>query len=524
MLCPNCGTENRERAKFCDECGFPLGGAIARVASTLELGDEASSEETRVIEALHAAEQKPVETADGVVSEPAGGQLLDDDAMGGQQAAGSGVVPAVEAEAALMAADATEPVSFPPMGESGHTEHEFMQGAPGEDAVRGLGSPEELQDDALKWVEAPVEAQPAAIDASLWVEPEMASSNTMRIRPQAGEWPIDSTLQMPPVQGDNAASRDYLQSEVITQRRGGKGVIVAVLLVLVAAAAIVAGSYAAGLWGGKPIPDVKGMTENDARELLERDGFAVRAMSVKSDEIEGLVLLMDPDAGTRADGDSEVVIHVASARLVPEVVGLGLEEATAALADAGYSQISVTYQKDDGDEGVVLGVSPEQGARAKSSMEITLVVSEAFRVPDISGMGIDEAREAIEAEGLSAQVVYVENYDYEAGTLMGTEPETGAKVSGGDLVTIQIARNRALELEELTESLLAPGSTITLDGFTYDIVSLRSVRYEGDNTVAFTATARPKITFFGETFTTSSTQQIEGEVSWSDDDTVLGIY
>ena len=32
MRCPNCENENRDQAKFCDECGFPLTGAIARAA------------------------------------------------------------------------------------------------------------------------------------------------------------------------------------------------------------------------------------------------------------------------------------------------------------------------------------------------------------------------------------------------------------------------------------------------------------------------------------------------------------
>ncbi|WP_241675531.1 zinc-ribbon domain-containing protein, partial [Gordonibacter urolithinfaciens] len=33
MICPNCRSENKEGAKFCNECGFPLTGRMAAVAA-----------------------------------------------------------------------------------------------------------------------------------------------------------------------------------------------------------------------------------------------------------------------------------------------------------------------------------------------------------------------------------------------------------------------------------------------------------------------------------------------------------
>ncbi len=40
MICPNCQSENREGAKFCDQCGFPLSGTIARVAAAITTDDK----------------------------------------------------------------------------------------------------------------------------------------------------------------------------------------------------------------------------------------------------------------------------------------------------------------------------------------------------------------------------------------------------------------------------------------------------------------------------------------------------
>ena len=56
MKCPNCETENRESAKFCDECGFPLLGL------ELDFKDEPMPEPDEgkaEVEAEQAEEEKP---------------------------------------------------------------------------------------------------------------------------------------------------------------------------------------------------------------------------------------------------------------------------------------------------------------------------------------------------------------------------------------------------------------------------------------------------------------------------------
>ena len=57
MRCPNCENENRDQAKFCDECGFPLTGAIARAAieSLPDEQDEVLVETEEAVEELSIA-------------------------------------------------------------------------------------------------------------------------------------------------------------------------------------------------------------------------------------------------------------------------------------------------------------------------------------------------------------------------------------------------------------------------------------------------------------------------------------
>ena len=75
MICPNCNNENREGAKFCDACGFPL----SQLTNKLDLpsleekasrGESASSDEQSV--SVH----EPVELPDSDIETP----IADDNA------------------------------------------------------------------------------------------------------------------------------------------------------------------------------------------------------------------------------------------------------------------------------------------------------------------------------------------------------------------------------------------------------------------------------------------------------------
>ena len=556
MRCPNCEAVNRDSAKFCDECGFPLTGALAERARAVSLsGEVAIVEDFPVEETVESAPQ----TEEAPVSDEAA-QVAEE-----QEEAEE----AQETEESLKSEEPEEPEGLETPEESEkpeeHEEHEeAVAGEPekekGFDADREfydldktlelplpLGSADrekapappvvpviDLSDDKpdpngtvlLKATRSP-EPQEPKVDVTIETETGAVAHFAPIVKDVPEDmWSADITMSMPRVEQDEpVVNRDYLASATKSKkkRNGGK-IALTILLVAVVIAGVVFATYQAGIWGGKVVPSVIGMTESDAKSVLVEQGFQVKTFQVKSDDTEGLVLLMDPNENSRAAEGSEIVIHVATARLIPDIAGRPLEEAQAALAEAGYSNVRIEMQRSDDEPNTVIGVAPEPGSRALSSSEVVLTVTEPFRVPDISGMSLDEARQAITDAGLTSQAVYVDTKQYEEGTLTGTEPQAGTVVHEGDLVTIGIARSRGSELEELTQSLLAPGNEVSIGGVDYDIVSLKSVYYEGDNTVAFSATARPKISFFGETLYTSGTQSIQGEVVWSEGNKVIGIY
>ena len=475
MQCPNCGTDNRDGAKFCDECGFPIGGDAARAAFT------------------------PAKAGMGGQGKdaPEGDDAPDAD----ENAPDVGERPARAGRPDTSAPDLTAVLDSLEDDSSGHgaagETQVIEQGAQSSDVTRAFD-----EDDFAGFSKTP--------DDGFSFDSPLSSHD-------AG-----FTMKMPRVEGEQPEqSHDFMASSTVPKKSHAKAIGIAVAVVVVALAAVAA-AYFMGLWGGKVIPDVAGMTETDARAILEESGFTVRATQVKSDDTEGLVLIMDPAAGTRAPESSEVVIHVASARLVPDIVGKTSAEAAALLAEAGYDNVTFEKVRHDGDEDVVLSVEPAAGERAKSYSEVKVSVSEPFKVPDISGMSWDEAIAAIEEAGLEYQVVYVNTEYYAEGSIINTTPEAGAVVSEGAYVSINIAQSRATVLTSLTQNLLVPGSTVNVNGYDFTIDALNSVSYLGNDTVAFSFTGRPYVSLLGEVIHASS-QTVNGQVVWSPSNEVVSI-
>lgn len=214
----------------------------------------------------------------------------------------------------------------------------------------------------------------------------------------------------------------------------------AALLVLVLLAAAGFGAYCTyeqELWGGKTVPNVVGMTQEDATRTLEELGFAVSVDAVASDENLGQVLGCDPVPGTRADPSEGATISVASERVIPRVVGLSEEAAREALISAGAQSIQVDSQGSSQPAGTVLSVSPEEGQPFVSGEQVTLVVARAFTVPDVLGMSLQDAQATLSEGGFSSSVTYVESTDA-PDTVTDTSPSVGSEVAEGATIELMV--------------------------------------------------------------------------------------
>lgn len=217
------------------------------------------------------------------------------------------------------------------------------------------------------------------------------------------------------------------------------GLITAVV-VFVAALGLLVGfiTWRMELWGGVTVPDVVGEPVADATTALEDAGFSVQTEDVVSDDAMGKVISQDPTGSRRVDAGTPVRISVGVERTVPDVEGMALDEARQALADKSIDRLRLEYQNSNEDEGTVISVSPAAGSVVAKDDLVTLVIAQPYTVPDVVGLSQEDAEEAVERAGLTPESSYVAS-DKEAGTVVSSDPSGGASLKEGEKVKLYVS-------------------------------------------------------------------------------------
>lgn len=622
MICPSCHTENRDGAKFCDECGAKLPRAAfeqiegAEPAQALSIIDNEERTEDEAVPDMHEGDAENAEAADGgqdgddVDSEAV--VQFDDASTSGEDAENAGDMACSNEEAAAGDADDDDSSDIAMQDDSQPQQDvtESSQEAEEDAANQFEGSHGDANDVAHQRTHVldlpdirnlafesektqtlgPKPASPAI--KSGW-EPDLSGFDEFLVYPgyvpPKAAWHSGDTMQMPRItDADLSQQKDFIapdpnkkkrdrkkkkaekakacesqqhnqenskqtlpaaalpekeqpkhaekeatpvapdmKPESKSKRLPGSKIAAIVALVVVLAAGVAGGvTYQMELWGGKIVPDVTGMTQADATYMLQNKGFAVRSTTVPSDSTEGLVLLMDPGAGARQQEGAEVVIHVSTSRTVPKVVGSSQDSALKALSDNGFENVDVQLERSDEPEGTVLSVSPEEGEKAKASTGITLKVAQAYTVPDVSGMSYNQAVQAIKDAGLSSTAVYVYSETASEGAIMDVEPAAGSKVPSDTVVVISLAKSRATELTAAARSYLTSTTLTASDGSSFTVSSVDSVSYQGNDTVAFTASgkASKSVSVLGQTISVAgNSKQVSGTITFDSSNNVASV-
>ncbi|WP_455521859.1 PASTA domain-containing protein [Senegalimassilia anaerobia] len=628
MICPSCHTENRDGAKFCDECGAKLPRAAfeqiegAEPAQALNIIDDEELTEDEAVPDMHEADAENAEAADGGQDGEdvdSGAVVQLDDALASDEDADDASDMACSNEETVgedaIDADSSD-IAVQDDPQSRHDVAESSQEAEQDAANQFDGSHGDADDVAHQRTHVldlpdirnlafesektqtlgPKPASPAI--KSGW-EPDLSGFDEFLVYPgyvpPKAAWHSGDTMQMPRItDADLSQQKDFIapdpnkkkrdrkkkkaekakacesqqhnqedsketqppaakpekehpkhaekeakpvvsetkskddkKPESKSKRLPGSKIAAIVALVVVLAAGVAGGvTYQMELWGGKVVPDVTGMTQADATYMLQNKGFTVRSTTVPSDSTEGLVLLMDPGAGARQQEGAEVVIHVSTSRTVPKVVGSSQDSALKALSDNGFENVDVQFERSDESEGTVLSVSPEEGEKAKASTGITLKVAQAYTVPDVSGMSYNQAVQAIKDAGLSSTAVYVYSETASEGAIMGVEPAAGSKVPSDTVVVVSLAKSRASELTAAARSYLTSTTLTASDGSSFTVSSVDSVSYQGNDTVAFTASgkASKSVSVLGQTISVAgNSKQVSGTITFDSSNNVASV-
>lgn len=221
------------------------------------------------------------------------------------------------------------------------------------------------------------------------------------------------------------ASRKARDKEQRSTRSRKRLIIGCAVAGVLAVAMLVAGTYVLEIWGGRSIPNVKGLSQTNAEQQLAERGFKAKIETAPSDTVQGHVIEVKPGPGTRANPGSEITIVIGQGRHIPQVVGMQREQARAALREAGAENIRFETRSDLGGQDLVLEVRPPADATFISSEEVVVVVSQLPSVPNVIGKSQEEAISELDHEGLPYTITYERSDVSHRLTVLRTSPQPG---------------------------------------------------------------------------------------------------
>lgn len=128
------------------------------------------------------------------------------------------------------------------------------------------------------------------------------------------------------------------------------------------------------------VPDVSGLTSEEAVTLINKNGFSVEQKQIFNDEIPfNTVIRVSPESGTEMEISNIVILYVSKgaqtdARIVPDVVGKTKEVAVKMLEDAGF-KVSVEEKDSKEPKDTVISQNLQADTLASPDEKVIIYVS-----------------------------------------------------------------------------------------------------------------------------------------------------
>jgi len=212
------------------------------------------------------------------------------------------------------------------------------------------------------------------------------------------------------------------------------------------------------------LPDVVGMNFDEAKKLLEKQGFKV----IKDKEIyssqdsAGTVLFQNPVANSTVKRGRRVYLTVSLGEKnvqVPKLVGGSVRDAEFKLRQVGLNLGEVRYEFSSYyPKGVVAEQSVLGGDSLRLGSKVDIVVSlgelpSHFVVPNLIGKSLDEAKKALSKAGLRlGKVEYEVQNDLLPDTVIRQSIPAGKEVNMGRVVNIVVSKVEVESQEDLSGS------------------------------------------------------------------------
>ncbi|MCQ2551043.1 MAG: Stk1 family PASTA domain-containing Ser/Thr kinase [Clostridia bacterium] len=197
-----------------------------------------------------------------------------------------------------------------------------------------------------------------------------------------------------------------------------------------------------------PVPDLKGMTIEQATDILEKYDLEIKEgqPTVSADVNKDLVCMQDPVAKSKVKRGTVVTVKLSTGKkqgVVPNLIGSNIDDVEKMLESFGLQLGKVTYRDDAADEGAIIEQSPASGEQADEGAYISVVVSKGGGqlVPNLIGKTVSEAKELILSAGYKVgSVDYEESNAYSKDYVMWQSEDPNTKASKGTTIDITVSK------------------------------------------------------------------------------------
>jgi serine/threonine-protein kinase len=197
------------------------------------------------------------------------------------------------------------------------------------------------------------------------------------------------------------------------------------------------------------IPSLAGMSQTQAATAVAELGLKIgEVQEVFSEDVpKGKVITSNPPGGGRVEVAGEVLLIVSKGKdriEVPELVGLTVEEAAAALKSKNLKVGRVSEKFSDTFEaGLLINGNPVSGTPVRKDSSVDLIISkglEQVELTNFQGKTSDQAQSELTAAGLIVSSKYEYSDSIPIGTVISQTPSDVSTVGKGEKIELVISK------------------------------------------------------------------------------------
>ena len=286
----------------------------------------------------------------------------------------------------------------------------------------------------------------------------LGAAVTNKLDPGQGATAVGPRIQRENRYRPQTATEQAAEQEAEREKKHSRNKKIGIAAAVIAVIAAIGVAFALLNSGTKnyPIPNLSGLTKDQAIAAIEKDGHFTYKISEQYDSNiqEGYVVDQNPNQGREFPEGTVINFTIskgpepAATVTVPDLTGKTPEEAEAALAQVKLTGKSGNSEPSDTIEvGHVCRQSVDAGKTAKAGDTITYYLSAGpneIEVPNVSGYSENNAKSALKDAGFTdVKVVYDNSDSVSSGTVVRTNPSAGSKAKATDTITVTVSSGPA---------------------------------------------------------------------------------